>query len=76
MQRVAGEFTGASTSNASVTQEGAVDSPEMQQRSPRRECTCERAGEEISERRRLWQGRPGICCACAGVTLLLGLLCY
>lgn len=29
MQRVAGEFIGASTSNALVTQEGAMDSPEI-----------------------------------------------
>lgn len=35
MQRVAGEFIGATTSNALVTQEGAMDSPEIQKGTPR-----------------------------------------
>lgn len=58
------EFIGASTSNALVTQEGAVDSPEIQQGSPSHKGTCEWTGEEISEHSSLWKDRPGICCAC------------
>lgn len=69
MQRMARGFIGASTSSALVTQEGAMDSPEIHQGSPRHKGTCEWAGEEISEHNSLWKDSPGICCACTfGVT--------
>lgn len=61
------EFIGASTSNASVTQEGAMDSPEIQKGSPRHKW----AGEEI------WSAAASGRTDQAPVVLVLpGLLCY
>ena len=71
MQRVAREFIGASTSSALVTQEGAMDSPEIQQGSPRHKRHLN--GQEKKSRSTVASGKTDQACV---VLVLLGLLCY